>query len=284
MFRRSSLWFYVPPPLIVAVLIGLWQYRRHQDGVPADVPSPDPGESIAPRDNPSPPPPAHQPATDKPAPPDPAPRPAPEPAQAAATRDLTLDEAGALLPELVARMLPADRIAGWLQQSNLLVRIVSAVDCIATGASPRDHLGFLAPSDPFRASRAGDGHWYAAAASALRTKATVETFCLTDAAAAAAAFARLEPALDRIYRDLGYPDGRFRDAVARACQVLLDTPVPNAAPPLVRTGTVYRFADPALEALKPAQKHLLRLGVEDARRVQRKVWQLAEALGLTSRQ
>ena len=47
--------------------------------------------------------------------------------------------------------------------------------------------------------------------------------------------------------------------------------------PAVRS---YHFADPALEALSPAQKQLLRLGPGNARRVQAKLRELAPALGL----
>ncbi|MCL4837280.1 MAG: DUF3014 domain-containing protein, partial [Thermoanaerobaculia bacterium] len=43
------------------------------------------------------------------------------------------------------------------------------------------------------------------------------------------------------------------------------------------------FADPELEALPPAAKHLLRLGPDNARRVQEKLRALAAAVPLTPR-
>jgi hypothetical protein len=42
---------------------------------------------------------------------------------------------------------------------------------------------------------------------------------------------------------------------------------------------VWAFADPELEALSAAEKHLLRMGPENARQVQEKLSELAELLG-----
>ena len=43
----------------------------------------------------------------------------------------------------------------------------------------------------------------------------------------------------------------------------------------------FEYADPRLEALSPAQKHLLRLGPEYAARVQGKLYELGIALGFS---
>jgi len=281
MLRRTSLWFYIPPPLIVSALIAFWQYRKHQpDPTTAEEHLQDPVEQVSRIDElPSLPP--VKPSSGVPAvTPEPTidalpvSPPAPSPAK-------TLAEATGLFPGLAARLLPKARIADWLRQSDLLTRIVATVDSLANGASPTEHIEFLAPRTPFRAAQARRGRWYAAPANALRTKAMVETFCLTDAKTIAGAYARLEPVFDQLYRDLGYPaPATFRDGLARACRVLLDTPIPDAPPALVRNGTIYRFADPKLEGLRSAQKHLLRLGLVDARRVQAKIRELAQALQL----
>jgi hypothetical protein len=43
----------------------------------------------------------------------------------------------------------------------------------------------------------------------------------------------------------------------------------------------YQFADPGLEGLRPAQKHFLRMGPGNVRKVQAKLRQLAQALGIS---
>ncbi len=42
----------------------------------------------------------------------------------------------------------------------------------------------------------------------------------------------------------------------------------------------YRYVDPKLEALSPAQKQLLRMGPENAQKIQAKLRELAGVLGL----
>jgi hypothetical protein len=47
------------------------------------------------------------------------------------------------------------------------------------------------------------------------------------------------------------------------------------------TSVTFQFADPELEALSPAQKHLLRMGPHNMRLVQTKLRAFARAAGLT---
>ncbi|HLM44689.1 MAG TPA: DUF3014 domain-containing protein, partial [Myxococcaceae bacterium] len=51
---------------------------------------------------------------------------------------------------------------------------------------------------------------------------------------------------------------------------------------LTPKGALYAYADPRLEALGAAEKHLLRMGPENMRKVQTKLTELAGALGLSS--
>lgn len=274
--KRSSLWFYIPPPVIAGALIGVWQYMSHRppktepDAAPSANTQPAAGPEISPLPPVSPVGGAPTAAA--------LPRPAVPPVPAPPVK--TLAEAMALFPELANQIFPPDRIADWLRQSDLLRRIVASVDCMATGASPKGQLTFLAPTEAYRAEQKADRRWYASAANALRTRAAIETFCLAKPEAVAAAYTRLEPVFDQLYRDIGYPDARFRDALALASRVLLTAPIPDQEPALTRSGTLYFYADPKLEALYPAQKQLLRLGVDDARRIQKQVLALAQALQL----
>jgi hypothetical protein len=275
MLKRSSFWFYIPPPLIAGALLAFWQYRKHQPAAepePAD-PSP-PTEEVVQNHAPQP----------TPASPEPTPTPgettAEAPTPATPQPPVTdVQEATRLFPQLAAKVFPKDRIANWLAQSDLLRRIVGIVDCLANGVSPKGQMEFLAPRAHYQAVRGARG-LQAAPANSLRTKVIVDTFCLANAQTMAAAYNRLEPVFDKLYQDLGYPNARFRDALGRACKVLLATPVPDREPTLVRSGTTYFYADARLEKLPAAQKHLLRLGVTDAKRVQTKIRQLADALQL----
>ncbi|MDX9980055.1 MAG: DUF3014 domain-containing protein [Lentisphaeria bacterium] len=277
MRKINSLWFYIPPPVVAGLVIGAWQYwsRRPAEEVPEPEAPPTAAQSATrPDDGPKLPSPSPAVPSVQP----PAPAAAVSEAPPAPVRNLA--EAMALFPELANRIFPPERIAAWLQESDLLRRIVGVVDCLANGASPKGQMTFLAPKEPFQAERGADGYWRATAATSLRTRAMVETFCLANPQAMAAAYTRLEPVFDQLYQEAGYPDGRFRDALTKACQMILATPVPAEEAPLVQSGRMFFHADPKWEALPPAQKHVLRLGVREADRVQKKVRELAQALRL----
>jgi hypothetical protein len=277
MRKLNSLWFYIPPPVVAAALVGFWQYRSHHPAEEAPEPTVPPSSAESAVHPPEPVKTAPQPAGAVPTAPK---APVSTISEAPPPPVRNLAEATALFPELAKGIFPPDRIASWLQQSDLLRRIVGVVDCLANGDSPKGQMSFLAPQQGFQAEQGADGYWRATAANSLRTRAMVETFCLANPQATAAAYTRLEPVFDQLYRESGYPDGRFRDALAKACQMVLATPVPQDEAPLVRSGRIFRHADPKWEALHPAQKQLLRLGVRDAERVQKKVRELAQALQL----
>ncbi|HYX91299.1 MAG TPA: DUF3014 domain-containing protein, partial [Myxococcaceae bacterium] len=101
-----------------------------------------------------------------------------------------------------------------------------------------------------------------------------------DAEKLAAGWRALEPFLARAHQEI-VPAGRtIQQTLDEATAELLRVRVPDGDLELVLKGAVYRYADPAFEALSPAQKHLLRMGPENARAVQEKIRELRVGLGL----
>jgi hypothetical protein len=107
-----------------------------------------------------------------------------------------------------------------------------------------------------------------------------EAVASLDAERCAALYRRAKPLLEEAFRALGPGDERFDDRLARGVRVLLATPVPTGDEELVRPKVFYEYADPELESLGPAQKHLLRMGPGNVRRIQAKLRELASALGI----
>jgi hypothetical protein len=58
--------------------------------------------------------------------------------------------------------------------------------------------------------------------------------------------------------------------------------VPTGPVEVIPKGALYAYADLRLEALSGAEKHLLRMGPENMRKVQTKLSEIASALGLRS--
>jgi hypothetical protein len=269
--------FYAAPPVILGTLFAV--YRLWFAGEPEPPPPPptgvtQPTNALSPFGEPSGGTPA--PATGNGTAVHGGPRPGAGPGEP--VHDL--DSATRVVQELAATLLAAfPEAAQWASAPDAIRRAVAAADCIAQGGSPRQHLSFLEPRQPFQVAQTAQGT-VIAPASYARYDRVAAVFCHGDAAKVAAAYKRLEPALDLAYRQLGYGQGRFRDVVGHAAAELLAVPVPAEPVYVVPSGRTYAFADSALQAQSDARKHLLRLGPANLRKVQARIRELLAAAGL----
>ena len=87
-------------------------------------------------------------------------------------------------------------------------------------------------------------------------------------------YRRYYPLIQEAYIGLGYPDGYFNDRAVEVIDHLLATPVPDGPVRLERPHVLYEFADPELEALSSGQKLLLRMGSDQATRLQQALAEL----------
>jgi hypothetical protein len=190
-----------------------------------------------------------------------------------------LVESDAFVRERAARASTRPELAAWLAGEGLVERFVAAVDAVANGESPRAELRELAPQGPFRASERA-GRSVADPSGGARYDLVSAVFASLDPQLCAALHRQLLPLFEAAYAELGRREGDFDEVLARAFRELLRAPVRDGEIELVPRLRSYRYADPALEALSPAQKQLLRMGPDNARRVQAKLRELAPALGL----
>src|SRR5207249_4806654 len=147
------------------------------------------------------------------------------------------------------------------------------------GESPRPHLLFLAPAAKFRVGRRKGG-LYVDPKSYQRYDLVADVLASLDAQRTVEVYRRLQPLCEDAYRGLGKPQGRFDDVLVKAIRTLLATPVVEGDVELTPKVITYAFADPVLEGLSPAQKHLLRMGPKNERAIQAELRALATALGM----
>jgi hypothetical protein len=222
----------------------------------------------------------------------PAPSPSPPPAAVAPTpvpsapvTPLTgppIDESDALVRELARGLSSHPQLVVWLAARGLVRTFTVAVENVASGQTPRAHLAFLAPKDAFAVVQK-QGRIFVDPRSYARYDGLVDGFASLDTAGCARVYRQLDPLFERAYRNLGYPEGGFKGVFARAVAMLEAVPVVDGdveVKSVLRSGIVYEHADRRVEALAPAQKQLLRLGPRNARKVQAKLRELAEALEL----
>ena len=189
-----------------------------------------------------------------------------------------LDESDAFVRQLAAALSAHPELARWLARTALVRTLTVVVANVADGETPRPHLDFLAPKQRFRAARrparlvvpdpAGFGGY----------DLFGDAVASVDAPAAAAAYRSLAPLFEAAYVDLGHPEGGFAGALDRAIRALLGVPVLREDVELVPHAVGFKYADPRLEALTPAQKQFLRTGPRNVRLVQGKLRELAAAL------
>jgi hypothetical protein len=190
-----------------------------------------------------------------------------------------LDESDPLVRELVTKLSAHPRVAAWLTTDGLIRNFTVVVANISEGRTPATHLRTVAPAGPFRIADR-NGTILIDARSYERYDRLADAVASVDAAGSARLYSTLKPRIDEANRELGHPEGSFDRTLERAIVSLLAVPAVPAAVELGPVSIVYGYADPKLEMLTPAQKHLLRMGPRNVRLIQDKLREIAQALGI----
>jgi hypothetical protein len=245
--------------LLPLTLLGIYFYLSRG---PAEEPAPEPVVEAA-EDLPSPGPPA--------------------PEEAEPPVDLPpLAESDALLRELLSQLTKHPSLAAFLVSEDLVRKIVVITANVAEGTSPRPHLVHVRPEERFTVTRAG-GRTFLDPASYERYDAYAELFASVDTQGAAKLYRTLLPLFEEAHAELGLTDRKdFPDTLARAVAMLMATPAVEGPIALEPVSVSYAFEDPKLQSLTAAQKHLLRMGPSNTRKVQAKLAEISAALRLDS--
>jgi hypothetical protein len=171
------------------------------------------------------------------------------------------------------------RLVEWLVTDDLIRRFVKAVVDVSRGSSPVPALEMLIPDQPYTVRRA-DELILTSPESHARYDALAEVFTSVDPADGAEVYRRLLPLFREAYQELALPEGEFEEVLTRAIRNLLDVNVPERPLELREAVGRYVYVEEGIEALTPAQKHMIRMGPENARQVQEKLRELAAQLEL----
>jgi hypothetical protein len=191
----------------------------------------------------------------------------------------SLDSSDAFLRKLAGSLSSNPAWSKWLLTDRLARRLVASTDNVAEGRSPKAHLGVVAPSGEFKANERGDAATVDPA-SYRRYDVVAGVIASLDVKGAAKLYQETRPLFADAYKELGYPDRNFDDTLAKAIRQLLATPEPAGGLALKPAVKSWKLEDPTLEGLTPAQKHLLRMGPENEKKIKQKLRELAEALNL----
>jgi hypothetical protein len=190
----------------------------------------------------------------------------------------TLKSSDAVVRELAAKLSSNPKLAAWLVNDDLIRRFTASVNNIAAGMSPRSHLEFLRPKEGFEVDSRGGGVLVIDERSYQRYDLPSAVFSSLDTEGTVALYRELKPLIDEAFREIAQPGRSFDDRLEVAMDHLLAVPVVDG-PLLVEERVVtYAWADDELEAMSGAQRHLLRMGPDNVRRIQGKLRELKVAL------
>lgn len=191
-----------------------------------------------------------------------------------------LDESDGTV-RLMAQALSAHpRLAATLATDELIRKFVAAIVNIGAGETPAAHLGVLTPEGEFHAVTK-EGSLVLDPASYRRYDGLADAFTSVNTAGTVQLYYQLKPLLDVAYRDLGYPDDDFHDALLAAVDELIATPVIEGDIEVESGVLSYRYRDPDIESLSDVDKHLLRMGPENVGAIQEKLRELRVALAVS---
>lgn len=191
------------------------------------------------------------------------------------------DKIGAYVSAALMKLLGQKAVLSMLQTDDFAHRFVATIDNL-TGEHAAQRLWPVNPTPGrFAVSALGEAQ-IVRDDNGLRYAPFVQLAGSIDAASGVALYAQLYPLFQRAYEELGYPGRYFNDRVVAVIDHLLAAPEPTG-PLKVRITEVkgpikstrpwlhYEFADPALQSLSSGQKLLLRLGLENERRIKAKL-------------
>jgi Protein of unknown function (DUF3014) len=190
-----------------------------------------------------------------------------------------LDESDPIVRNLVRTITAHPAALAWLATNGLIRNFTLVVANVVDGETPARHLRVLRPPAPFSVIERG-GDLVIDSRSYERYDAVAAAAASIDPEGASRTYATLKPRIEQAYAELGLQPASFDRALERAIAALLQVPVVDGPMRVQPKGIGYRYADPRLEQLTAAQKHLLRTGPRNVRAIHDALRRLALALGI----
>ena len=170
----------------------------------------------------------------------------------------TLNDSNADLRAQLEQLDSLQGIVSWSNTEDLARRFVVLVYNLAEGDIAHRYLPLTSPA-PFRATGSGNS-LRIDPASYARYNQYADAFAAVDAKHAVSIYQFFWPALKRAFAELGEPRKSLHSEGLKAIDHLLQTPELSGDIKLVQPSVYYKYADPTIERLSPAQKQMIRLG------------------------
>ena len=190
---------------------------------------------------------------------------------------ISLGESDGVLAETMASINAGQLGDQFIIRPNGLERGVAIVDNLRQGAVPYKLLPVGRPSKAFSFTDNGLAVTMDPAGFE-RYNGLADTVTGIDVPATLALYDLLSVAIEEAWGALGYTDMSFEDAVLSTLGAIMLTPATNVEARLIRDESNWIYEDEALESLSALQKQIMRMGPENADKIQAKARELRGAL------
>lgn len=177
-----------------------------------------------------------------------------------------LDASDEAIGDALENILGKNFASLMLNRDQLIRRIVATIDNLPREIVAVNKRPIRGPEGNYEVTENPDGV-IASSDNAKRYGRYLDAFERVDASALVAMYIRFYPLFQQAYLELGYPKGQFNNRLLESIADLLDAPEPTTSPVLTEHKVMYEFADPALETQSAGQKVMIRVGIENERRI-----------------
>ncbi len=188
-----------------------------------------------------------------------------------------LDVSDATVKTSILDLTNYEAAASLLVNDDLIQRFVVLVANMSDGETAPNHQILVPPTQNFRIYKQAGKEWIDAA-SYKRYTPYVDAVDAMDSEILVSLYEKYKPAITDQYLEIASSEDDFNYVLVDAINHLLDTPEVPVPVEVYSESVMYKYRDPRLEALSSPQKHLLRMGPENMRRIKAKLREVKEIL------
>lgn len=189
-----------------------------------------------------------------------------------------LNSSDSFVQEQISNMDNRDAISSQLTNNQIISKFVVLIDGMSRNDVPVRDLPVNPSLTSLSVIEQGEEVFRLDPASYNRFNLLVDSFAAVDNEQLIASFQLMAPLFEAAFAQLGYPDRSFNKALQESIDNVLAIGVPEREILLTRPSVNYYFLDPGLESLSDLEKLFIRMGPENAAKVQRKISEINRLL------
>lgn len=188
-----------------------------------------------------------------------------------------LDMSDQAIKQALITTLESPILSTLVVNESIIANMVASVVNTADGKLPENVSVLTAPQNEFSVFAQGDNQ-FITPESFTRYNVYAQTFADIKTDSLLRLLTDYNDEITTQFEQITPPNSDFNTTLIGAINELLDTPTVSLPIAVESDSVMYRFVNPQLEALSPAQKQLVRMGPDNMRVVKRKLRELRDAL------